>query len=231
MAKLFLIILLILSPVFCSASVVINEIAWMGTETSYNNEWIELYNDSDSDIILDEWKLISEDGSPEINLQGQIPAKGFFLLERTDDETIPNITADMIYKGSLNNDGEYLKLIDNQGTIIDEIDCSTGWLAGDNKNKQTMERILNGWQTSQEPGGSPKQLNKENIPESDYSNKENIVPIKQENIQEEPIPEPEITAEVEQPRKSNPLIFFLTAFIIALASAIIVLFLKRKTQE
>ncbi|MFH1657454.1 MAG: lamin tail domain-containing protein [bacterium] len=41
---------------------------------------------------------------------------------------------------NLNNEGEYLKLIDNQGNLIDEVDCSSGWFAGDNKTKQIMKR-------------------------------------------------------------------------------------------
>ncbi|MBZ9572869.1 lamin tail domain-containing protein [Patescibacteria group bacterium] len=145
-------------------SIVVNEIAWMGTETSYNDEWIELYNNSTS---IEGWKLISRDGTPEIDLEGEIPSKGFFLLERTDDETVLDIEADLIYKGSLHNQGEYLKLIDNQGNIIDEIDCSEGWFAGDNKTKRTMARknpLLSGndssnWQVSQNPGGTPKTEN------------------------------------------------------------------------
>ncbi len=148
-------------------TVVINEIAWMGTEKSYSDEWLELYNNSSVALTLEGWQLISGDGSPEINLEGEIPAGGFFLLEKTDDETLPDITADLIYKGVLHNEGEYLKLFGNGGNIIDEIDCSSGWFAGDNPFKKTMERknpLLSGsrssnWQTSQNPGGTPKAKN------------------------------------------------------------------------
>jgi len=150
-----------------SSEIVINEVAWMGTNTSYSDEWIELYNNLSSSVNLEGWKLIAEDGTPEINLEGEIPAKGFFLLERTDDETVPNIKANLIYKGSLNNKGEYLRLIDNQGKTVDKIDCSSGWFAGDNKTKKTMERknpslVDSGpenWQTSQYSGGTPKNEN------------------------------------------------------------------------
>ncbi len=149
------------------SSVVINEVAWMGTETSVNDEWIELYNNSGSQINLDGWKLIAEDGTPEIDLKGEIPPKGFFLLERTDDETLPTIKADLIYKGSLSNKGEYLKLIDSEGKLIDEVNCASGWFEGDNKTKRTMERknpsvsgsTPENWQTSENPGGTPKAEN------------------------------------------------------------------------
>ncbi len=164
-----IIFLLVLSPLSWTAAasplnVVINEIAWMGTETSFNDEWIELYNNSIVALNLDGWKLLAEDETPQIYLEGKIPARGFFLLERTDDETLPSITADLIYKGSLHNEGEYLKLIDNEGKVIDEIDCKEGWFAGDNSTKQTMERkdsLVSGndslnWQTSQNAGGTPR---------------------------------------------------------------------------
>ena len=148
-----------------SFKVVINEIAWMGTENSYNDEWIELYNNSEAAVNLDGWTLKADDNSPEIELSGRILSKSFYLLERTDDETVAGVLADQIYKGGLANKGEYLKLFDKQERLIDEADCSDGWLAGDNKTKQTMERSVEVkprqvyWQTSQEPGGTPKAQN------------------------------------------------------------------------
>jgi len=156
--------------------IVINEIAWMGTDVSFNDEWIELYNDTNNSINLDGWVLKADDGTPEIALTGAISANGFYLLERTDDETVPGISADLIYKGALGNKGEDLKLYDNLGSLIDEVNCSEEWFAGDNKTKQTMERTkstgvgpLQSWQTSQNPGGTPKTENgpaPEKLPEN-----------------------------------------------------------------
>ncbi|OZM58038.1 hypothetical protein CIB95_00210 [Lottiidibacillus patelloidae] len=121
-------------------SVVINEIAWMGTSLNYNSEWIELYNNSATEIILDGWVLIAGDGSPEIVLQGSIAANGYFLLERTDDSST-NITADQVYTGSLENSGETLTLYDSTNiqtrNLIDQVDM---WHAGNNTTKSTMER-------------------------------------------------------------------------------------------
>jgi hypothetical protein len=150
-----------------SPTIVINEIAWMGTENSYNDEWIELYNNTSEDVDLDGWSLKANDGTPNITLTGRILAKGFFILERTDDDTLPDILADQIYKGTLGNDGENLELLDNLGNSIDSIDCSSGWFTGDNKTKQTMERKdskllgsdLQNWQTSENPSGTAKAKN------------------------------------------------------------------------
>lgn len=149
-----------------SLDVVINEIAWMGTEISYSDEWIELYNNTNQTINLEGWVLKAKDGNPTIELAGKIRPNDFYLLERTGDDTLPNILADQIYTGALDNKGEKLELYDNLGNLIDPVDCSSGWFAGDNKTKQTMERSRvrpgsdpDNWQTSENPGGTPKSEN------------------------------------------------------------------------
>lgn len=156
-------------PVFAANSldVIINEIAWMGSNISPNDEWIELYNNTEREIDLEDWILKAEDGSPEIKLKGVIPAHSFYLLERSDDNTIPEIPADLIYKGSLKNSGEDLKLFNKSGNLIDRVNCKLGWFAGNNRTKQTMERKnprssgsdFKNWQESQESGGTPKSIN------------------------------------------------------------------------
>ena len=132
----------------------------MGQEISYADEWIELYNNTDFSLALEGWVLKAIDEAPEINLTGIIPKNGFYLLERTDDNSVPEIPADLVYKGILNNNGENLELYDNSGNLIDSVDCADGWFAGDNQTKQTMERTSTGkWQNSQKPGGTPKAEN------------------------------------------------------------------------
>lgn len=118
--------------------VVISEIAWMGTTYSYSDEWIELYNNTDSDISLNGWTLSATDGTPSISLSGTIPAKAYFLLERTDDTSVPGISSDLIYSGALGNTVEVLELKDSSGSLIDSVNS---WYAGDNGTKATMERI------------------------------------------------------------------------------------------
>lgn len=150
-----------------TGDIVINEIAWMGTAESYNNEWIELYNTTQSEAILDGWILRATDGTPTIHLAGTIAANGYFLLERTDDNTLPSQIADQIYTGALGNSGEHLELADNSGSVIDNINSWGNWFAGDNTTKQTMERVsptLDGsdstnWKTSASPGGTPRMQN------------------------------------------------------------------------
>lgn len=164
MVKIAFIFSVLLSfPVFVFAEsgppVVINEIAWMGTTNSANDEWIELFNNTSGAVNLDGWMLKSPDEKIKIPLSGQLSANGFFLLERTDDNSAPNAAADLIYTGALLNSGIKLWLYDNFNNLIDEADCGTGWFAGDNETKQTMERAGGDWRSSQNPGGTPMSFN------------------------------------------------------------------------
>ncbi|MFA6410761.1 MAG: lamin tail domain-containing protein [Candidatus Buchananbacteria bacterium] len=162
MKKIFFVFCLFL-PLLASAetsNVLINEIAWMGTTGSANDEWLELYNPTNQAVDLTGWRLEAEDGSPKINLNGTIEAGGYFLLERTDDDTVPEKTADQIFTGSFGNSGEWLKLYNQNNNLVDQINALGTWPGGDNDTKQTLERLdLNSWQTSFDAGGTPKAQN------------------------------------------------------------------------
>jgi len=127
--------------------VVINEIAWMGTASSSSDEWLELYNTTSVSTDISGWTLKAQDGTPNISLASKsIDPFGFYLLERTSDDTISDITADWYGSfgvGGLKNDGEILELRDGGGNLQDIVSKSSGgsWYAGDNPNKKTMERI------------------------------------------------------------------------------------------
>ncbi len=38
--------------------VVVSEVAWMGTTTDANDEWLELYNNTAADIDMNGWRLV-----------------------------------------------------------------------------------------------------------------------------------------------------------------------------
>lgn len=154
---IILFILLFSFNIVFARDILINEIAWMGTEISSNDEWIELYNISNKDISLENYKLLINE--KEIKLKGAIKANNFYVLERTDESTLPNIKADLIYTGSIKNTGAKIILKDNKNNVIDEADFINGWTVGDNKTKQTAERINDLWQTSIKKGGSPNEIN------------------------------------------------------------------------
>ncbi len=123
-------------------TVLINEVAWAGTVADSNDEWIELHNPGTQAISLTGWKLVALDGSPEIILSGQIAAGGYYLLERTDDNTVSDVPASLIYSGALSNDGEVLKLLAPNGSVVDTANLEGGsWPAGSGSpNYASMER-------------------------------------------------------------------------------------------
>jgi len=132
--------------------VVINEVAWMGTAASYpNDEWIELYNTTENSISLVGWGIWEVDATGAETLieplNGTIGSHSYYyLIERTDENTVSDIPADQPPTGwgggGLHNDGEHLLLKDDNGTTIDEVDASAGWFAGTvSPNYSSMERI------------------------------------------------------------------------------------------
>lgn len=137
---------------FGAPLVVINEIAWMGSTVSASHEWIELSNSGDAPADLSGWTLSAADGTPEILLEGTISAGGYFLLERTSDESVPAIAADQIYTGALGNSGETVTLVDASGSVRDMVAGGENWqnLGGDNTTKQSAQRtsLNNTWITA-----------------------------------------------------------------------------------
>ena len=132
-------------------TVIINEVAWMGTNASADDEWIELYNPGSVAINLSGWVLRADDESPFITWSASepVPANTFiqpgqyYLLERLDDTTVSNIDANKLFTGVLNNTpGDILKLFDAQGRLIDMANSNGGdWPAGLDSNKRSMERF------------------------------------------------------------------------------------------
>ena len=139
-------------PTFPPLSVIINEVAWAGTIASSSDEWIELYNPGTNSLSLDGWTL-SDGGDINIALRGKINAQGYFLLERTDDSAVANISADLIYRGSLSNRGETLWLRDPSGALVDSANSfGSAWPAGSSSTKASMEReggadLAGNWET------------------------------------------------------------------------------------
>jgi hypothetical protein len=161
---------------FAGSSVIINEIAWMGSKIEsidpknwWRYEWFELYNNALSPISLEGWKIeLYGDGLDwSLNLKGEIPANGYFLAV-SSDKIFPSYSQNYSnLKGNFLNEGQKFLLKDHSGNIVDEINCSGGWFAGDNENKLTMERrntltdsnASENWQNSKNTNGTPGQKN------------------------------------------------------------------------
>jgi hypothetical protein len=146
--------------------VIFNEICWMGDKDSSYNEWIELKNISKNDLDLTGWQLKNKDEKIKIVLEGKIKKDGFFILERGED-ALPEIESDFVFKGAIKNENEALFLFDKDCNLEDEVFANPNWPAGDNLTKRTAERKKDfNWQTSQNPGGTPKAENSQGFVET-----------------------------------------------------------------
>ena len=144
--------------------VIINELAWMGTEKSANDEWIELKNISGNTHSLNGWQLIGEKNDVQIMFDADTKttkASPLFLLERTDNNSAPAVDADIIYQGALSQKNDGLRLFDNNCVLIDEVLARSEWPAGNAVQRRTMERGANfSWHTHQGVGlGTPRAEN------------------------------------------------------------------------
>ncbi len=157
-----------LSP-YLTPDVIINEVAWAGTsQLTPEDEYIELYNNSDKEINLFPatdtqkwWKLKISGQEVIINKINNpiIPPHGYYLFENPDDRTVNEISGDLIYTGTLSDSGENLQLFDSNNNLVDEVNSTNGWFAGSNATYSSMEKIdstLSGntstnWQSNQGP--------------------------------------------------------------------------------
>ena len=111
--------------------VIITEVALAGTNASTKDQWLELYNRSDKDINLDGWKIVSGTNNLEtlnfvFDNNQTILAKSYFLLERTDDDTLPNLNANQIFTQSIGKNYLYLRAPNNR--YVDQVYIpQAGW--------------------------------------------------------------------------------------------------------
>ncbi len=152
--------------------VLINEVAWSGTENSSSEEWIELYNPNNIEISLSGWQLTGGNGDKlyaSFVSTDKISAKGYYLLTR-GSSFITNVVSDKTFTGSINNSNETIALHskDNCNLVDIVTDVGTDWknIGGvNNPNKRSAERVNEQmWQTYQGEAingiyGTPKAAN------------------------------------------------------------------------
>ncbi len=144
--RLYIFGLALLVPSFTEAAVLLTEVAWMGSATSANHEWVELYNDVSS-VDVSGW-ILTDGMNLNISLSGIIPAQSYAVLERTSEESAKG-NAFLIYTGSLVNTGATLKLTRSDGGIEDQVAGGENWgsIGGDNLTKETAQYTTSGWVT------------------------------------------------------------------------------------
>lgn len=149
-----------------SGDVVINELMWMGSVTSGDDEWTELRNTTNNPIDLSGWQitsLVGADNTETLMLtipSGKtIPANSYFLISNFDKASSAlNVDPDFVSSSVvLRNDNLQIKLYKtdwtNSANLIDTADDGIGApLAGSNgsPDKKSMERNTDpttGWHT------------------------------------------------------------------------------------
>jgi PKD repeat protein len=154
-------------------AVLINEIMWDGVE------YVELYNTTQEEISLAGWELRRkrtgkiEEVVVVFGSEEQIEPEGFWLIEKTEGAT--EVAADKIVSGlTLLNSGEQLRLVNEQGEVVDVANREEGWLKGENtETGVAMERVAGAedgtvaasWQTATGSqggrNGTPRAANSE----------------------------------------------------------------------
>ena len=126
---------------------VINEVAWSGTATSSNDEWLELYNSGSGAQELAGWSVCAGDAKiVTFSSAHRIESGQFFLIERTDDTTISDIPGDYVgsFSKALVDTGLALALRSGScaaGQVVDAVG-SGAWFAGSaSPQRASMERI------------------------------------------------------------------------------------------
>jgi len=178
MKFIFICLFLFVVPLGAQAAVVINEIAWMGTEVSASDEWIELYNDGATAVDVTGWELT--DGiNLSIALAGSIAAGAHAVLERTDDDSASG-TAFLVYTGALANSGATLSVYRGDSSLEDRVAGGEHWesIGGDNTTKETPQYTPDGWVTAEATPGAPSSIVASNVnkeAEDDAQQEEELV--------------------------------------------------------
>jgi len=136
-----------------ATNIVINEVAWMGTTSSYSDEWIEFYNPTGSGIDIASWSIYGADTGVVLNFSAAdgsnttiVPAGGYLIYGNDTAVFGSGATVD-IWDATIGMDdtGDNLVLYDapnGTGNIVDQVDDASGaWFAGNSASDITMERI------------------------------------------------------------------------------------------
>lgn len=105
-----------------SSGVIINEIFFDPIGTDSPNEWIELYNPTDTSITMTNWKiLVAGSNFVESSIfTGQIPSHEYFLI---CENNVQNCNVN-VSKIAMQNGGgatDALSILDNTAQIVDQV--------------------------------------------------------------------------------------------------------------
>ncbi len=128
--------------------IVINEI--MYTPSTDEPEWVELFNSSDNEWNLKDWRFSDRSSSVIISEDDFILQPNKFVV-LSDDESLNNfydIPSELFVVNlpSLNNSDDGLKIIDGLGNFIDSVNYKSTW--GGSSEGRSLERKSAGGESS-----------------------------------------------------------------------------------
>ena len=133
-----------------AGAVVINEIHFNGRDNTVKNEFIELYNTSPSAVSMAGWRISG--GVDYIFPAGtSIPANGYLLVAASPATILAKFSKTALgpWAGSLNSDGETVRLRDQTDAVVDEVDYQVGFpwpvaAGGDGASLEKINPLLDG---------------------------------------------------------------------------------------
>jgi len=194
------------------SGVIFNEILPSPEGADETEEWIEVLNQNNFEVLLSDWKITDTVGkitTYSFPKGTKIPPQGFLVFSRPTT------------KITLNNDGDGLKLIQPDGKIVDEATYEKAPLG------QSYNLVNSNWSWS--TNLTPGEVNFIPFPQPEGK-------IGAESLKDKSTTEPEIKRELaaigEQISKPSKSFFILLiAFFLAISSGITILVLKKKLSS
>ena len=106
---------------------VINEINYNGAEQAGIDDWVELYNNSSSNLDISNWVFKDDDDNHEFIFPTgtNIPANGYLVVCRDALNFSENYTSATSFIGDLDfglsSDGDCIRIFDDLGELIDQV--------------------------------------------------------------------------------------------------------------
>jgi hypothetical protein len=155
-------------------SVLVNEVAWAGMgSTKTSDEWIELRNVGTGTVHLAGWQVMNKSRTLRVIFDGDdtLAPGGYYLIERTDDTTVPGTAADKLFSGAVKNNDEALRLFDERCVLVDEVVVGSAWPAGtaspDYRSAERSDDLswhTYGYTAANGVFGTPRMQNSEPVP-------------------------------------------------------------------
>jgi len=147
------------------SDIIINEIMYNPSDADSGHEWIEIYNTTDGNVDLANWKFYEAETNHSLNLQQGdlvLSSDNYAIIAddanqfMTDYANFTGTLFDSFF--SLKNTSEIIAIRDGTGNLIDELTYSSEG-GGDGNGKTIGKQADGAWGESLMEGGTPGSVN------------------------------------------------------------------------